>query len=188
MLVSNEFSESSKCSKDDLWVTWDAYHRAIEQLALQVYESGWQFDQILCLARGGLRLGDVFSRIFNLPLAILASSSYREQSGTQRGELEIGDSITISQGTLGGKVLVLDDLVDSGVTMEQVLSHVSKNFPTVTELKSAVIWYKACSPIRPDFYVDYLDNNLWIHQPFEIYDNLRPEQLAAWLKKEEILS
>ena len=39
-----------------LWVSWDEYNRAIEKLALTVHESGWKFDQILCLARGGLRL------------------------------------------------------------------------------------------------------------------------------------
>ena len=61
-----------------LWVSWDEYNRAIEKLALTVHESGWKFDQVLCLARGGLRPGDVCSRIFDVPLAILSTSSYRE--------------------------------------------------------------------------------------------------------------
>ncbi len=73
----------------DLWVSWDEYHRAIERLALQVHESGWKFDQVLCLARGGLRPGDIFSRIFDVPLAILSTSSYREDAGTVRGDLDI---------------------------------------------------------------------------------------------------
>ena len=55
-----------KISDDkDLWVSWDDYNRLIERLALKVYESGYQFDQVLCLARGGLRPGDVMSRIFD---------------------------------------------------------------------------------------------------------------------------
>lgn len=37
----------------DLYVDWDEYHRTIEQLAIAIYESGWQFNQILCLAKGG---------------------------------------------------------------------------------------------------------------------------------------
>ena len=68
---------------NDLYVSWEDYHRLIEQLALQVYESGYKFDCILCLARGGLRVGDVISRIYDKPLAILAASSYREAAGTQ---------------------------------------------------------------------------------------------------------
>ena len=41
-----------------LWVNWEEYHRLIERLALKVHESGWKFDQVLCLARGGVRPGD----------------------------------------------------------------------------------------------------------------------------------
>ena len=48
----------------NLWVGWDEYHRLIELLALAVHDSGWKFDNILCLARGGLRVGDQLSRIY----------------------------------------------------------------------------------------------------------------------------
>ena len=166
-----------------LWVSGPEYDRAIEQLALLVHESGWQFDQVLCLARGGLRPGDVFSRIFDTPLAILPTSSYREEGGTAQGTLDIGESIVINKGVLGGRVLLIDDLVDSGVTLEKVMQHLRTNFPQVTEVKSAVIWCKACSTIKPDFYLTYLETSPWIHQPFEQYDSLRPQQLKAWLKK-----
>jgi len=169
----------------DLWVSWDEYHRAIEALALMVHESGWKFDHVLCLARGGMRPGDIFSRIFDVPLAILSTSSYREEEGTVRGSLDIAKYITMTRGSLSGRVLLVDDLVDSGVTLEQVQSHLKTNFPAVTEVRSAVIWCKACSSVRPDFYLEYLESNPWIHQPFEEYDGLRPHQLAAWMKKGE---
>lgn len=172
-------------SDTDLWVSWEDYHSSIVKLAQIVYESGWKFDQVLCLARGGLRPGDVFSRIFNVPLAILSTSSYRDESGTLRGELDIAKYITMAKGALSGRILVVDDLVDSGVTLERVQHHLRQNLPSVTEVKSAVIWCKACSSIRPDFYLDYLETNPWIHQPFEDYDGLRPHQLSAWLKKGE---
>ena len=167
----------------DLWVSWNEYHRAVEKLALLVYESGWKFDQVLCLARGGMRPGDIFSRIFDVPLAILSTSSYREEAGRQRGKLDVGKYITMTKGALGGKVLLIDDLVDSGATLEKVQQHLKENFSAITEVKSAVIWCKACSSVRPDFYLEYLPDNPWIHQPFEEYDGLRPHQLAAWIKK-----
>ena len=46
-----------------LYVTWQRYHRLIELLALQVHDSKWEFDNIICIARGGLRVGDQLSRI-----------------------------------------------------------------------------------------------------------------------------
>ena len=69
-----------------LYVSWDEYHMLIERLALKVSASGWAFDQILCLARGGMRPGDVLSRVFDKPLAIMSTSSYRADAGTIRVE------------------------------------------------------------------------------------------------------
>ena len=51
-----------------LHVTWDEYNTLVERLALLVYESDFRLDQIICLARGGLRVGDVLSRIYERPL------------------------------------------------------------------------------------------------------------------------
>ena len=167
----------------DLWVSWDEYHRMIERLALKVYESGWKFDQVLCLARGGVRPGDVFSRIFDKPLAIMSTSSYREEGGTKQSDLDIAKYMTMTKGPLAGRVLLVDDLADSGVTLQKVSAHLTENFKGVTEVKSAVIWVKGTSAYRPDYYLDDLPHNPWIHQPFEDYDGLRPHQLAAWMKK-----
>jgi hypothetical protein len=166
----------------DLYVNWDEYHRTIEQLALTIHESGWEFDSMLCLARGGLRVGDVLSRIYDMPLAILAASSYREAAGTRQGELDIGEFITMTGGTLHGKVLLVDDLVDSGVTLTRVIDHLKSAYSEISEVRTAVLWYKACSSIQPDYYVMYLASSPWIHQPFEVYDAMGPEKLAARLR------
>lgn len=168
---------------EHLYVEWDEYHRLIERLALRVYESGFKFDAVLCLARGGLRIGDVFSRIYDRPLAILATSSYRDAAGTQQGQLDIAEFITMTGGQLRGKVLLVDDLVDSGVTLQRVTAHVRKRFPEIVEVRTAVLWHKAVSMFKPDYSVDYLPTSPWIHQPFEEYDAMRPNQLAARLRQ-----
>jgi len=160
-----------------LWVSWEAYHQAIEILVKQVHASGWKFDQVLCLARGGLRPGDVFSRLFKVPLAVLSTSSYREAAGTLRGSLDISAHISSTAGPLKGNILLVDDLVDSGVTLQKVQDHLAENFSLVTEVRSAVIWYKACSVCKPDYFLEYLPDSPWIHQPFERYDELTPDTL-----------
>lgn len=174
---------SNQNSDTDLWVSWDQYHRLIEKLALQVHQSGWSFDQIVCLARGGVRIGDVLSRIFDVPLGILATSSYREAAGTVQGTLDIAQFITITRGTLSGKVLLVDDMVDTGLTFDRVHQHLLKQFKEIGEMKTAVLWFKGHSTVTPDYYVQHLPTNPWIHQPFEDYDSLRPYQLEAWIRK-----
>ena len=166
---------SANNEQEHLWVSWDVYHQAIEQLAKQVHASGWEFDHILCLARGGLRPGDIFSRLFKRPLAILSTSSYREDYGMQRGTLDIAPHITTTHHPIQGRVLLIDDLVDSGITLQQVQQYLIAHYPAITELKTAVIWFKSSSVITPDYYHQYLENHTWIHQPFEAYDALTPD-------------
>ena len=116
-----------------LYVSYDEYNNLIEKLAIKIHQSGWEFDTILCLARGGMRPGDVLSRIFDKPLAIMSTSSYRSEGGTVQGHLDIARYITTPQGEISG--------------------------------------------FTPDFSVEYLPTNPWIHQPFEAYDTMRPLQL-----------
>ncbi len=163
----------------DLYVSWDQYHKLTEKLARLIHESGWQFNQLICIARGGLRVGDVLSRIYDLPLAILSTSSYSEKAGTVRGELIIADQLTMASGRLGDRVLLVDDLVDSGVTLEAVTRTLPQRYPQITALRTAVLWYKASSVFKPDYYVEQLPDNPWIHQPFEIYDTMRPKDVPA---------
>ena len=58
-----------------LYVSYDEYHNLIEKLAIKIHQSEWPFDTILCLARGGMRPGDILSRVFDKPLAIMSTSS-----------------------------------------------------------------------------------------------------------------
>ena len=160
-----------------LYISWDEYHQLIERLALAVHRSGWAFDQILCLARGGMRPGDMLSRIFNKPLAIMATSSYRADAGTIQGRLDLAKYITLPKGELAGRVLLVDDLSDSGVTLAAVVERL-RGMPAIRELRSAVLWVKAVSTYTPDYFVESLPTSPWIHQPFEEYDDMGIEQLA----------
>ena len=165
----------------DHHVSWDQYNTLIERLALTIHESGWPFNQIVCIARGGLRVGDVLSRIYEIPLAILSTHSYTADGGTLRGELVIAEHMTMSSPGLGDRILLVDDMVDSGHTLEAVAKALPLRFPHIHAQKTAVVWWKACSVYKPDFHVQYLPDNPWIHQPFEIYDTLRPQGLKARL-------
>jgi uncharacterized protein len=163
----------------DLYVGWSDYRRAIERLAVIVSNADWQFNQLVCIARGGLRVGDVLSRIFKLPLAIIFTSSYTEGSGTVRGEIAVSDHLAMTTAALGDRVLLLDDLVDSGVTLEVVQRYIEERHSNVNEIRTAVLWYKGCSRFKPDYFVEYLPDSPWIHQPFEPYDQMAIEELRA---------
>ena len=160
-----------------LYVSYDEYHGLIEKLALKIHQSGWEFDTILCLARGGLRPGDILSRIFDKPLAIMSTSSYRAEAGKVQGHLDIGRFIATPKGEIAGRVLLVDDLADTGVTLNAVVKRLKENYAPITELRTAVIWTNGVSSFQADYSVEDLPTNPWIHQPFEGYDNLTAEKL-----------
>ena len=123
---------------DHEYVTWPEYINLCERLVAKVGLSGWKFDSLICLARGGMRPGDIFSRVYGLPLAVLSTSSYRAEAGTVQGELCIAKHIT-GVDTLKGKVLLVDDLCDSGKTISKVIVHLKHEFPEIEEIRVAAM-------------------------------------------------
>ncbi len=160
---------------DHVFVSWADYVDLCEKLVAKVGTSGWKFDSLICLARGGMRPGDIFSRVYGKPLAVLSTSSYREEAGTVQGELCIAKHIT-GVDSLKGKVLLVDDLCDSGKTISKVIVHLKHEFPEIEEIRVAAIWVKAQSVLTPEYYVVKFDGNPWIHQPFEEYDDITIEK------------
>jgi uncharacterized protein len=180
-LVTSE-DQPTPVSKSDLYVTWQEYHQKIEQLALKIYQSGWSFNQIVCLAKGGLRVGDILCRIYDQPLAILSTASYGGAGNQTRGGIIFARDLTMTTANLGSRVLVVDDLVDSGITLQRSLVWLERHYGFyIEEIKTAVLWQKACSVFSPDYSVDYLADNPWIHQPFELYEQMQPADLAQHL-------
>jgi hypoxanthine phosphoribosyltransferase len=79
----------------------------------------------------------------------------------------------------GGRWLLVDDLVDSGATLVEVIPMLKQRHPGLDEIRSAVIWRKGASVAEPDYFIEYLPTNPWIHQPFEEYDHMSPGDLKA---------
>ena len=159
----------------DLHISWKEYHRKTEELAVKVYEDGWHFNQVVCIAKGGMRVGDVFARIFNVPLAILSVESYKgEGVKNQRGAITFSRDLAKTTPNLGSKLLLVDDLADSGITLKKSIEWLEHfyGFYLDEPVRTAVLFYKGVSSFKPDYYVDYLKDSPWIHMPFEAYEEM----------------
>ncbi len=163
----------------DLYISWSEYHQKIEQLAVKIYEANWDFNQIVCIAKGGLRIGDILCRIYRKPLAILVASSYGGPENRVRGSITFSRHLAMTTEQLGSRVLLVDDLVDSGISLQESINWLECHHGgEIQEIRTGVLWYKDCSVITPDYYVDYLPDDPWIHQPFERYEQMSPAELA----------
>ena len=110
---------------EKLFISWDEYNSIVEKLAIQIADSGFKPDLLIGIARGGLPIIDVLSRVMKLKCAYLAVESY---SGTgiedQQGKLTFSREMSSTVQNLGGNLLLCDDLSDTGVTLNLSLIHI----------------------------------------------------------------
>ena len=136
-------------NRKDIYITWEDYHKKIEQLAKKIHDDNLKFNQIICIAKGGLRVGDILVT-FNVPLAILSVESYH---GDRRYKIIKTVYWRFSKITpnLGSHVLLVDDLADSGKTLIKSIKWLEHfyGFYFDEKIKTAVLWHKSTSKFKP---------------------------------------
>ena len=78
------------------------------------------------------------------------------------------------------KVLLVDDLSDTGLTLNKSIDWLKEYDPIknyIKEIKTACLWKKKSSSFTPDFCPILLKNEPWIVQPSEYYDEVDIEAL-----------
>jgi uncharacterized protein len=159
----------------ELFVSWSDYHRSIESLIAQIHRSGWAFDHVVCIARGGARVGDVIARAFRKPLSIV----YAQYGETRDGPPRVSAHMASMEDTLVGTVLLVDDVAISGATLATVKKTLMTRNPTITEIRTAVVWQQGTCAEAPDYRAAYLAHNPRIHPPYEGYDLSSVDALVA---------
>jgi hypoxanthine phosphoribosyltransferase len=71
---------------------------------------------------------------------------------------------TLTEEIKGKNILVVDDLVDQGDTMEKVRQYLNGQNPRL--LEAAVLFKKPWSKIEPEYYLEVVDK--WVVFPFEL--------------------
>lgn len=149
-------------------ISWTEYSETVVRLARKINDSGWQFDQIVAIARGGMFVADPLTRIFKKPLAVTITTSY---VGKEQKELVLSKEVAMATDQLGKRILLVDDLVDSGHSMFAVTKFLLEKY-SLEEIRTAVLWKKEGAAFSPDYFADNVDKQTWIHQPFEEFDEV----------------
>ena len=164
-----------------LIIDWKQYNLIVEKLAINIFDSGFKPDLLIGIMRGGAPIIDVLSRVFKTKCAYLAVESYSgENIEDQQGELIFSRELSSTVKNMSGNILLCDDLSDTGVTLTRSIEWL-KNYKQlknkIKSIKTAVLWKKADSTFEPDYCAQRLNDNPWIVQPFEKYEEIRIEDL-----------
>ncbi|MFA7086167.1 MAG: phosphoribosyltransferase family protein [Aliarcobacter sp.] len=129
----------------------------------------FQADAFLSVARGGLTLSHLMSQAMNQrDVFTINSISYDRKN--QKDSIEI---FNIPDLKSYKKVLIIDDIVDSGKTMIEIFKILNEKFPN-TEFKLATLFYKTTALIKPDFYIKQTD--IWIEFFWEVDIQIKEER------------
>lgn len=119
----------------------------------------YNFDLIIALGRGGLALAQVAGYQYNIKhIEVLQVSS--DKINHQATILEKYKELRIT----GCNVLIVDDLVDYGASMQTALDYIKSLNPKM--VKTLVAIKKAQSSFTPDFYLGERGND-WIDFIYE---------------------
>ncbi|MCZ2821300.1 phosphoribosyltransferase [Modestobacter sp. VKM Ac-2977] len=142
-------------------LTYEDFGRAARELAQQVADSGYRPDLILAIARGGLFLGGALG--YALDVKNLFVMNVEFYTGVdERLELPVVLPPTLDVVDLtGAKVLIADDVADTGKTLELVEEFCAGH---VTEVRTAVVYEKPRSLVTCDYVWKRTD--AWIDFPW----------------------
>jgi xanthine phosphoribosyltransferase len=115
----------------------------------------WEFDAIIAIARGGLSLAQLMGEYYNIRSVYSINTIGYEKSK----KLDHVEVFNLPELKRAKRLLIVDDIVDSGDTLVEVLSVLKKAYPGVT-FKTASLFYKKSAKIAPNWYVK--ETNAWI--------------------------
>ena len=170
-----------------LIVSFNEYLDTVEKLAIDVNKS-FKPTVLVGIMRGGAQIIDILSRIFKLPPAYIVIQSYSGK-GTEdkQGELIFAREISsIASEKDFEKVLLVDDLSDTGLTLNKSIDWLKKYEPVknyIKDIKTACLWKKKSSKFNPDYCPVMLDSDPWIVQPTEHYEELSIDKIISKQKK-----
>jgi hypoxanthine phosphoribosyltransferase len=145
-------------------VTWNALHSQIHNLSEKIKNSHVSIDCIATIARGGLALSNMLADFLQVPVTSFTVTTYKNMEKQSDPEVRF----SISPEVRDKKVLLFDDIADTGETLRFGVDYLRQN--GAIEIHTSALFLKPQSVIVPDFYEKKV--NEWVIFPFEIDETL----------------
>jgi uncharacterized protein len=165
-------------------VSWSRCYGLCRRLAAQVRAAGFRPQTIVAVGRGGWMPGRVLSDL--LGLMDLTEFKVEHYRGAQR-EAVARVRYSLSASVAGRRVLLVDDVSDTGDTYRVALQHLSEHGPPL-EVRTAALHHKTVSSFEPDFFGARVVRWRWLIYPWAVIEDLggfvgamvpRPEGIDA---------
>jgi len=147
--------------------TWEQIYELLLNLAYHIRKTRFKPDIIVGVSRGGWLPARIMSDLLENPeLANVKAEFYLSVAET-KGEPVITQPVSVS--VKGKKVLIVDDVADTGKSLALVREHLKEQ--GAIEVKIATIYYKPWSIVAPDWFEKKTSH--WIIFPWERKETVR---------------
>ena len=142
-------------------LTWERFGNAIRELATAIAADRFSADLVLAVARGGLPVAGALAYALDVKQCFTMNIEF------YTGIDEHGDVPTVLPPLLdktdlaGARVLIADDVADTGKTLELVQREIAE---FAADVRSAVLFLKPWSVVRPDY--AWAETERWIDFPW----------------------
>ena len=124
------------------------YKEFKEDLKALTHNIDQEFEVILPIARGGLSMGQMLGEYYNIR-KVYAINTIGYNGIKKLNEVTVFNIPNLSEIK---RVLIVDDIVDSGETLVEVLKVLESKYPMI-EFYTASIFYKPTAIIEPTWWV-----------------------------------
>jgi xanthine phosphoribosyltransferase len=151
----------NQSSQKSFPVTWDQFHRDSRALAWRLTGEG-PFEACVAITRGGLVPAAIVARELNIrTVDCVAVKSYDHQNQGSIRVLKPVDPSIIEAAKAGKKILIVDDLVDTGATARIVREmRARQHFATV--------YAKPKGRDMVDTFITEVSQDTWIFFPWDL--------------------
>lgn len=150
------------------YISWSRFYALSRKLTYRVHDSGFNPDIIVAIGRGGYMPARIISDF--LQVMNLTSFKMEHYLGTHKKHAVVV-RYPLSQGVSGNRVLLVDDVCDTGDTFAVAGRHLEEHMQPA-EIRSAVIHHKKTSRFIPDYYASRVVKWRWIIYPWAVAEDI----------------
>ena len=155
-----------------LVVDWDYAYNLCRDVCERIKAAGFMPEVIIGVARGGWYLARVLCDFFMVKDLFSLKMEHWGVTATVTGaaELKFGLDSEAQKKLKGKRVLIADDVTDTGDSIKFALEYVSAFEPL--DVKTATMHHKTSSSFMPDFYGELMTEWRWIIYPWSVYEDM----------------
>lgn len=151
-------------------LTWDAFGEATRDLARAIVADGFEPEVVVAIARGGLLPAGAIAYGLGIKNCGAINVEFYTGIGTVLDAPEVLPPALDMSYLAGRRVLLVDDVADSGRTLQLAVALLRDNG---ADVRSVTIYTKPTTVIRPDY--AWKDTSLWIDFPWSFRGSVLDE-------------